>query len=1403
VIADLQWNGDTMEKAKTRHFAWHAGRSMSASRRRAMGAMFLLAGVALFPMVARAGDGDFLQAQASQFTLESVVGSEETSAIVSGPGTNLKSDTDNVLRLDDSTDTLTIHSLTFDSSKNPVTLTLVSSTSVLTINGTSPTTFVQIAKSGQFDSLIVGGRLATTLSGYSVRVDDGLLTIASAMTGATKTLTKTGAGTLELASTSASHTIEGGIFVNDGTLRITNDLNLGAGKTASSNSVSLRGGNFEIYNSAVTFGAARALVVDRGGGTVMTTGSGAILNILGDNQIQGGTLGTLDKSGTGRLVVGGLNSYSGPVTLSEGSLELRLPGSLGTDIKSQIQLGTSTVLDLNTDVGVRNFNNSIVLGGNASINVESAKGGGNFLLDKLSIPVGAAPSILTVTNSTRDDSVLHFTGPVSLNVNMAINTAGGSTAALDGSIQGAGGLTKFGSGTLFINGSTDNRFSNPVVATQGTIALAKSGGALAVPSDLNINGGLVRLDLNNQIGDSSNVSISTGTLNVNGRSDSVSSLTISGGNLQTGVGGRLFLTLPAGAAVPASFPGAPLAGPAVPALTISGGTTTISAGGEINATTVQVSGGVNTTQAGGLFTIGSGGLTFAGIASPNITFVSDGANPGRMSLSGNVTYTGTAGMASLTSTGGLPLGGTIDLNGVQRDFSVGDDGTAAVDMLVSANITNGSLKKSGAGTLRLTGNNSYTGTTISAGVLEIGSGSALGNGPLTFNSGQLNIRSDAGVLIVGTPLNSTASDVILNVDRDTVGGGTSGNVFFSGGLSIAANQLTVTGANRAAFFSGQTTLTGSAKITAGTGAVDVTFSSPIVQSGGPYGVTKDGPGKVTFDGAGANTYTGTTRVQFGTLALNKSPGVNAVPAGLDIFSGGTARLMAANQIVDTSTVNVNLGGTLDLNGNAETIGTLGGTGGNVTLGGGTLMVVQGTFPGSIGGAGMVVQENPAQGTSAIVTLSGLNTFTGGVIVNHGQVNFSQQAPGHVGTSLNSGIWRVFNGSSLNFNAGSNITTNSTEVVLNGATSNFTKINSLASNAGSFTIAGGKAFTALAALNNSGTLTVGAGSTLTVNNNFTNSGTATMTGALVGAGLISTSGTLTISGTQTYAPGTNMNVTGGTTVLNSDAGAPGVYRLSINQSGGALQLSGVQHLAGLTLTGSATVGSGTGAAVPADPIPAGPVSAGSAVLVTQALATSGAGKLDLVNNSLVVDYTGAATPFDAVKAAIVLGYNAAGAHWTGNGITSSTAAANPTAYGVGYAEASNALGISGAQTASFRGQTVDATAVLARFTKLGDANLDGAVDFLDLARLAQSYNTAGTTWSGGDFNFDGSTDFLDLATLAQNYNTALPSEAIPGAPLNFEQDLSRAFAQVPEPSGLLAAGMAALGMMARGRRRRAA
>jgi autotransporter-associated beta strand protein len=81
---------------------------------------------------------------------------------------------------------------------------------------------------------------------------------------------------------------------------------------------------------------------------------------------------------------------------------------------------------------------------------------------------------------------------------------------------------------------------------------------------------------------------------------------------------------------------------------------------------------------------------------------------------------------------------------------------------------------------------------------------------------------------------------------------------------------------------------------------------------------------------------------------------------------------------------VNAGGTFDLNGHRQTIGSLSGTGGVVALGIGKLTVGDSrntTFGGSItGDGGKVNKTGPGR-----LTLSGVSTFSGGLTINGGAV----------------------------------------------------------------------------------------------------------------------------------------------------------------------------------------------------------------------------------------------------------------------------------------------------------------------------------------------------------------------------------------------------------------------------------
>jgi hypothetical protein len=289
------------------------------------------------------------------------------------------------------------------------------------------------------------------------------------------------------------------------------------------------------------------------------------------------------------------------------------------------------------------------------------------------------------------------------------------------------------------------------------------------------------------------------------------------------------------------------------------------------------------------------------------------------------------------------------------------------------------------------------------------------------------------------------------------------------------------------------------------------------------------------------------------------------------------------------------------------------------------------------------------------------------------------------------------------------------------------------------------------------------------------------------------GTVNVNGDQLHGLNSTLQVNQGVVNLNTDAGMNNggtpVNNLALSVNNGAtVNLAVTQHLAQLSISGNAQVKlSSVGT---------------KAVDVTSVSALSG--KLDLTSNRLIVDYgAGFGSPMASVRQQIISGYNVAGTLWAGNGIMSSTAAVTPFNTGLGYAEASDVVGAAGG---TFGGENVDGSAVLVRYTKFGDANLDGSVDFLDLARMAQSYNTTVSTqteswWARGDFNYDGIVDFNDLAKLAQNYNTALPGGAAPvSGSADFASDVAAAFAQAPEPGTIAVLGVLGAGALLRRRRR---
>jgi hypothetical protein len=182
-------------------------------------------------------------------------------------------------------------------------------------------------------------------------------------------------------------------------------------------------------------------------------------------------------------------------------------------------------------------------------------------------------------------------------------------------------------------------------------------------------------------------------------------------------------------------------------------------------------------------------------------------------------------------------------------------------------------------------------------------------------------------------------------------------------------------------------------------------------------------------------------------------------------------------------------------------------------------------------------------------------------------------------------------------------------------------------------------------------------------------------------------------------------------------------------------------------------------------------------------------LDLTNNALVletIDATNKAAKIAELKLAIASAH--AGGTWTGKGLTSSTIPATPNTF---LALAGNAdLGYT-----TFRGQAVNANALLLSMARFGDATLDGNVDAFDLNLLAAHWQQPlNALWSSGDFTGDDKVDAFDLNVLAANWQFS-------GVALEAALEHWPAlWGPVPEPATLVMLTLAGLPMLAVRRRR---
>jgi autotransporter-associated beta strand protein len=873
----------------------------------------------------------------------------------------------------------------------------------LTTNTSGPNIFGVISDGGNSTGHTItggGGIFASGAGELVTYVNGGTLTINAPILGpGGGALTKSGPGTLILGS--PGNSFSGATTVTAGT------LTFAAGATSTASSLLVTGAaHFDLagYNQTV------ANITIRDSGSVQNTGTAAALSLAGN----AGTVSYSGVSGGGTVSVDTLNlaaagAAAGSHTFTVGN---GLPGG---------QLTVTSVIADGTTAGAQ----SLLKAGSGTLTLS----GSNSYTGSTTISAGT----LALGNS----NALAGTAGVTINGGtLALGTYSPSVAAVtlqSGTISGAGTLTagafELQSGTV----SAALAGTLPLGLIKSTAGAVTLSGANTYSGGTNVNAGTLSVGSDASLGNSSGaLNFNGGTLQITGTGFTSTARAInwssSGGGFDIGGDGIAYAS---GVDAPSSFTlsqSQPLAGTG-PLTKLGMGVLQIN--GTVGSSAINIQDGTLYLSAASPLTNSSVAVT---ISNPGILQLDGQATITSLALSGGQVKTGTGklilggDLSYLRSIWPATISGNLDLGGATRTFNVAA-GSSGTDLTVSAIISNtysggNGLVKAGAGSLLLSGNNTYSGgTLVQAGVLRFQTTAALpATSTITVQSGGY-----AGVAVAMTQAfldKFDKANMLGTVGLDADSSGV--NLAANGGFNAAARL----GSSTAATLSGTFTPQG-IQYRFGGGGGTLTVTSVLGDNGGSYGLdmgsSTSESGSVLLPGVvvlnAANTYTGTTTVSAGTLRLGNFGGLGTTDGGTVVNPGAVLDLnglvVGNDSWPQNETVTISGSGLGGLGVVIDTNNVAGGLSGNVILAGdstvGTLGTLNGgghiTLSGVISGGYGLTKVGPATLTLGSSQNTSDNTYGGTTTVSVGTLKLAK--PGALGSTANG--TSVWNGATLDLN----------------------------------------------------------------------------------------------------------------------------------------------------------------------------------------------------------------------------------------------------------------------------------------------------------------------------------------------------------------------------------------------------